>query len=444
ANGAPESPVAPPPPADRTPPATTYATAHAGLFDLVGLLARLGVGRMTTDFDAQAVGCRWAHAAMAGENASELRIGVAGMSVDLVGSRARSDVILAAPPDDEGYAAGKLKTAGMSFLAPLALTIANGDRWRRLRALNEQILCTGGTHAYAQAFLERVREAFDRPVTGRNDIRDAMARAMTGIVLGTVRAEDDHAAEDVIALFDAVQSPLRRKLFGFRYRGRRERLYALIGRRFDNTRETDLTLLALAHRAEPGIARDELLQQVPHWMFTFTGSGTDLLGRTLALITARPDTRRRVLAELDTAGSPELATTIARLDFLNACCLETGRLFPPVTRTFHRAPDGEGDVIQYFPLLQRDDALGPTVHHFVPDRWLGSEHDDVAAASNLFLRGPRACPGADLILFVCRAALVRLLRDFRVSGGGRRLARDPLPLSFPEREARFTIAEATP
>jgi cytochrome P450 len=192
-------------------------------------------------------------------------------------------------------------------------------------------------------------------------------------------------------------------------------------------------------------------------MFTFTGSGTDLLTRTLALVSSREDARRRVLAEVAAAGPPDRAETIERLPFLNACLLETGRLFPPVTRTFHGgAPNGGArdaaheaagggrgpEYVHWFPLLQRDDALGPDVHAFRPERWLTPEPDAAAAASNLFLRGPRACPGADLILFVCRAALARQLAELGVAARSERLARDPLPVAFPGREARFTSSEA--
>ena len=416
--------------------------ASAGLFDVVSLLAQLGVGKLRSSFDAQAAGCRWARAAMEKQGATTLRIGVAGRTIDLIGSRERSSGVLAASPAGGEYGAGKLKKGGMSFLAPHALTIADGEAWHRCRTFNEEVLGTGATHALAQAFLERVRAAFDRPAVGTDGIRAAMARAMTGIVLGE-GAGTERAADDVAVLFDVVQSPLRRKLLGFRYRGRRQRLYAAIARCYDSAADGDAMLLALARRSADGLARDELLHQVPHWMFTFTGSGTDLLARTLALITSRPPVRKRVLDELAATGSPSLPQTIERLDFLNACLLETGRLFPPVTRTFHRRASGGNDIVHYFPLLQRDDALGATVHDFVPDRWLESKPDAAAAASNLFLRGPRACPGADLILFVCRAALARMLGDFAVEGGGATLARDPLPLSFPEREARFTAAEAT-
>jgi hypothetical protein len=416
-----------------------HTVARAGLFDLARLAGTLGLGKVRADFDAQAEGCRWARALLAREQATALRIGVLGRGVDLVGTREASNRILRSAPDAGAHPPGDLKRNGMAFLAPAALTVSDGAEWRRLRSFNEAVLGTGDAHPYAQTFLGHVRAAFEHPVSDRADIRRALGRAMVGIILGEPPADMD-PAEDARVLLDYVQSPLKRKLLGWRQRARRERLYALIERRWRESSAGDRTLLGLARRAavQP---TDALLQQVPHWMFTFTASGTDLLTRALALILARPEARMRVLDEMDRAGPLNEAVTIARLDFTQACLLEAGRLFPPATRTFHRMPAGGGrsrDIVHYFPLLQRDDALGPTVHRFAPERWLSRELDAPAAASNLFLRGPRACPGSDLILFVCRSALARLIGELRQTADASVLTRDPLPLSFPERVAHFT------
>jgi cytochrome P450 len=150
-----------------------------------------------------------------------------------------------------------------------------------------------------------------------------------------------------------------------------------------------------------------------------------------------------VLDEIRTVGPLDRAESIGRLVYLNACVLETGRLFPPVTRTFHHAAPSSGarprELVHYFPLLQRDDSLGPTVHQFNPDRWLTTTLDAAASASNLFLRGPRACPGMDLILFVCKAALSRQLGELHLTARQDRLTRDPLPVSFPKIASSFSV-----
>ena len=138
------------------------------------------------------------------------------------------------------------------------------------------------------------------------------------------------------------------------------------------------------------------------------------------------------------------AQDIARMSYLEACILEAGRLFPPVTKTFHQRRSTDGtrgrEYAHYFPLLQRDDSLGPSVHDFRPERRLEPTLDAPAAASNLFLRGPRACPGMDLILFVCKAAIARQVAELGVSARQERLARDPLPVSFPKVSRRFNTS----
>jgi len=273
-----------------------------------------------------------------------------------------------------------------------------------------------------------------------------MARAVLAIVFGASGDDAERAADDARVLLDVVQSPVRRKLLAFRYRRRRERLYDFIARQWRTVDPAALALLSLAKRHAPDGEREELLQQVPHWLFTFTSSGTDLLTRALALICARSHVRRQVQAEVSAAGALDGVASIERLDYLQACLLEAGRLFPPATRTFHATADARGrsrDVVHYFPLLQRHDALGPTVHHFVPERWFEETLDAPAAASNLFLRGPRACPGSDLILFVCRAAIARQVGELQLTGDDPVLSRDPLPVSFPERRARFHASEVT-
>jgi len=428
--------------------------ARAGVLDLLQLGAALGVDKLRgRKSDPAATGRRWADRVMSRDGGVD--IDLAGLPIEVVGNREHSNHVLATTPDINGFGAGRTKTEAMSFLAPHALTIANGEAWRRLRPFNEQVLGTGGAHQFAPTFLTQVRGAFAGPVHDENDIRMAMGRAMIRIVLGDVNPRLDPAG-DVTKLFGVVQSPVRRKLLGFLYQKRRARLYDLIARKWEYATETsegahEHTLLAIAARHAADTDLTTLLQQVPHWMFTFTGSGTDLLTRALCLITSRENVLARVLEEMDTvsraarhersSGSLGDVPTVERLVYLNACILEAGRLFPPVTRTFHQRASSSGrgqELAHYFPLLQRDDSLGPTVHEFRPERWLETPLDAAASASNLFLRGPRACPGMDLILFVCRAAIARQVGELGVSAKQQRLVRDPLPISFPKVSERFT------
>lgn len=438
---------------------------RVGVLDLLRLGARLAAARVGVGKDPAGAGCRWARARLAKGEGTTLGVSVPGLSVRIVGDRAISDRILAGRPDSGGPAAGSMKTKAMEVLAPRALTIADGEDWARLRAFNERVLESGGAHRHRDAFLVAVRKAFESPVRNAEDVRSAMGRAMVEIVLGG--AYGGTPAADAHALFGLVQSPVRRALPAFLHAGRKRRLRDVLMRALDDTEHDGRTLISRARGEADGLTRDELLDQIPHWMFTFTGSGTDLLVRTLAMIGARPNVHARAEEEIRNAGAPDDPETPSRLPYLEACLRETGRLFPPVTRTFHRLDDpiggeppsaetaetgrrasqrtslerpdrGEGmETVHYFPLLQRDPELDASIDAFRPDRWLEPEPDPAVRASNLFLRGPRACPGEDLILFVCKAALARQVGEIGITVRPSRLGHDPLPVTFPAGEARF-------
>jgi hypothetical protein len=48
----------------------------------------------------------------------------------------------------------------------------------------------------------------------------------------------------------------------------------------------------------------------------------------------------------------------------------------------------------------------------------------------------------DLMLFVCKAAAARQLGEIGLSARQERLARDPLPISFPRMRQRFSTTSA--
>jgi cytochrome P450 len=320
----------------------TYpATGVADLLRLAGGFARAAL-RGPRPLDASLVFSNWINDATARHGSDNLIVNLWFKRLLLVTGRSLSDHIMKQYPSTQGYLEGPTKARAMSFLAPQALTICHDQQWERLRPYNEKSLSITENPERQQVFLGRVRRAFAGPVSSIDDIRRCMGRAMLSIVFGE-GAAPEHLAEDVQVLFGYVQSPVRRMVLGRKEGGRRERFYGALRQLWQQQEGPgQLSLLATARRLaqEGSYSEEELLQQIPHWMFTFTGSGTDLLARTLTLVASRPAVRERVLKEIAEKGPLDQASTIDRLDYLEACLLETCRLFPPVTRTFHVAPAG--------------------------------------------------------------------------------------------------------
>lgn len=368
------------------------------------------------------------------------------MRMLLVTDRELSRHILAGYPRSNGYTAGTPKRKGMSYLAPQALTIADGQAWERLRPFNERVLCAGRPHEYQRVFLEHVRRAFSTPIAGVDDLRKRMGEAMLNIVFGGGVAPE-RLATDIRVLVGLVQNPLKRRLRGGSERRRVNEFYDTVRRLWQQADgPANRSLVGMAREAGGGDNLETLLQQIPHWMFTFSGSGSDLLWRGLAMMGSRPQVLARARAEIAEAGPLDDPAAIERLRYVEACLLEGARLYPPVKATFHRAPEGDvavspripagTEILQVFALTQRDRTSDPTADNFQPERWLGSSSQAEAVYPNLFLSGARRCPGRDLILFVCKAAAAHVLGKSGVVVGSERLARDPVPFSFPAKQIR--------
>lgn len=387
-----------------------------------------------------------------------------GRRILLVVDRDLSIHILSQPPSRSAYLPGRLKVQAMALLAPHALTIAHDQEWLGWRAFHEAVLCPGSPHPDLSVHLPTIRAAFSTPVQSLADIRQRLGAAMLALVFGVgpgapgLKAADLMAvAEDVQQLADLVNQPLRRLLLGPFQRRRRERIYEALGEVWQTSSDGSPpgSLLARAHAVDcHGAERGALLEQLPHWMFTFQGSASTLFGRTLVLLLSQPELLEKVREEVRTvcgSDAPRSEDQIARLCLLEACVMETGRLYPPVPLTVHRRASEEihdgrrvpadTDILQLFVLLQRPQLPFVEASEFQPFRWL--ERPGACPFSDVFLSGARTCPGKDLILFVLKTGLATILagRLPTVPHGAFLQAR--WPLSFPDRLIRFTASPST-
>ncbi len=425
----------------------SYPTTR--LWDLVRLAALL-IRARTRKSDLAEAATGWLRGLTERYQSPDLIINLIARRILFVSSPSLSAHVLAAPPSSETFVEGTMKRKAMAFLAPHALTISHDAEWRTMRVYNEDVLNTHRPHIHQQSFLAHVQKAFEQPITDIQDIRRRMGEVMLAVVFGEGNAPEQ-LIDDIQELFAEVG--LRTALFGSRKTAKRDRFYAVLrGLWRDRLTGGKPSLLAGANAAagkleNPAPGEDALIEQIPHWMFTFTNSGSDLLARSLTMILEQPAALDRVRKEIELAGDLGRAETIQKLSYLEACLLETGRLFPPAVQTAHRAAhevhfDGKEipagtELLQFFPFNNRDQTRDPLANDFRPERWLDPNDSVHRLYPNLFLSGARACPGRDLILFIDKAALAIILRGSAVRPSDNALSRTPLPFSFPSGCPRF-------
>jgi len=387
-----------------------------------------------------------------------------GKKILLVVDRDLSVHILSEAPSSSAYLPGRLKSQAMELLAPQALTIAHDQQWLQWRPFHEAVLCPGSPHPDQFVHLPTIRAAFSAPCHSLGDIRQRLGVTMLAVVFGVgtgssalKEADLTGLAEDVQKLADMLNQPLQRLLLGSFQKSRRERIYAALGEAWQASADdaSSGSLLSRAHAAHPGDSGGRaLLEQLPHWMFTFQGSASKLFGRTLVILLSRPELLEKVRAELRTvcgSGGPRSEDQIAHLTYLEACVLETGRLYPPVPLTVHRRATEEihagrrvpadTDILQLFLLLQRPHTPYVEASEFRPSLWL--DRAGACPFSDLFLSGARSCPGKDLILFVIKAGLATILAGDLPTVAHRAFVQERWPLSFPDRLIRFTASPST-
>jgi len=436
-------------------PKTEFPKAEfpkTGALDLLKLLGSVGWRwvrrwvRRRGSFAFGPVFLAWYRDAARRHGSANLRVGIGSKRLLLVGDRGVAEHVLRPVPGVEGYVAGSLKRKAMAFLAPGALTIADGERWQRLRRFNEAVLEPGQVHPMADVFAMHVRDAFSTPVRDLEDVRARMGQVMEAIVFGGDVPEGtwrlSHQA------FAAVQSPVKRMLRKRTFAKTVRTLHDTLVERWRATQENAgvgaTGLLAHACPAEKDLSDTEVVDQIPHWMFTFTASGADLLARTLGMVQSRPKLLRSVREEVETAGASEGGSGVHQLRLTEACVRETGRLFSPVARTFltasqddvagdRRIPAGT-ELMLDLSILQESQAKE---RRFVPQDWLNGSNP----YSQVFLSGARSCPGQDLIVFVCKAAIAAQVRC-GLSPKSTAVSTDPLPVAFPGDALRFSAANS--
>lgn len=307
------------------------------------------------------------------------------------------------------FGVGKLKYQMFKSFMNDNVGVSTGCPWVKRRELNEDVLNLFPPHrSLFHSYLAEILNENILPTnfTSFNHVSKQVAMKIV--------FNDDRIVEDIFTIFSEANSLQAFSNPNFQIHAKVKNAYlAYLIYNINNPNPGSLVAFARQFTDD----EDELIQQIPHWIFPMVGLINTTFPRMLLLLVNQPPLFNQVLLAIhETGNDPE---KIYHNQFLRNCVLETLRLNNPVVTTFRtllqdfQFPDstklykkGTQFLILNNPIL-RDATFFQTPNRFIPDRWNSISEDSYHAI--MFNQGDQKCPGKELSIFVLQSFLVQYL-----------------------------------
>lgn len=312
------------------------------------------------------------------------------------------------------FGAGVLKKNFFSSFMSKNVGISDGEAWAQRRHYNDAVLETDHTHHLTSAFSEYIGEIM-REMTPKTftEFSEATKRITSKIVFGTY--EYNPVIYKVFKQADSILSAT----LGVNFVDKND-LGIYIGylkTQLHNAQPN--TLLYLGHKHHRMIPEEDVIEQIPHWIFPIAGLFSVHLPRLLVLLLNHERDYNIVTQEI------RHNRYFTKDSYLRKCILELFRLNNAVNSTFRGllepysfsaqgATFDKGTEFVFFnnPVL-RD--LFDNPNQFVPSRWNEALENEYRAL--MFNQANQRCPGKELTISLLQAGCASYLElcDFKLT-----------------------------
>jgi len=307
------------------------------------------------------------------------------------------------------FGPGMFKKNFFHSFMPTNVGISTNPEWKYRREYNDLVLKTDQYHSMNNIFDTYIQETFYRHhPTNFDEFTEVTRRLTSRIIFGTYE-----------------YNPIVYKIF--------KQADSILSARFEvNTvNSADLqqyrsylqhelehpkphTLLFLGHKYHSMLPMEEVIDQIPHWIFPIAGLFNVHLPRLLVLLANHPEARDRVFAEIkEGTHDPQ------KESFIRKCILELFRLNNAVNSTFRGLTESfqftnsekvfaPGTQFVFFnnPVL-RDVFEDP--NQFIPTRWNPELEESIKAL--MFNQGNQRCPGKELVISLLTMGLTHYIQS---------------------------------
>jgi len=307
------------------------------------------------------------------------------------------------------FGVGELKKQLFSSFMKKNVGVSQGCPWKRRRHMNEVALDTDKLHQHSEIYNEYLRQYIskwkDKYKLTYSEFTELGKYMVAKIVFGTNSVPDD-----VFNVFseanstDAFLDPdfqIDPIIFN--------NYLKVINHYIDNPQPNSLVELCVSVSND----REEILHQIPHFIFPISGGAIGTIPRILVLLCNHKHILGKVIREINSIDEPH------KLSYTRKCILETVRLNNPVNTTFrtllrdytfdekHSFKKGTQFLIANNPVL-REKEFFDKPNQFIPERWTPEMEKSYYAIS--FNQGPQRCPGKELVIFLCQSFLYNFVK----------------------------------
>jgi cytochrome P450 len=363
----------------------------------------------------------------------------------ITGSPEAIRAIYTADPDSFDVWAAKLTEP---IFGKISVVVSTGERHRRDRKLLTPPFSANTIRAFGPTVARSANDAMARLPIGRPfsmlETTQSIALDVILRVVFCVTGEErvEKARRTVLKLIDTLSllplvifvPALRRDFGGIGPYAQQKRASAALEailaeeirerRRDESAPHNDVLSLLMSVRYEDGapLTEEALIDQLRALLFAGHETTAVSLAWALYFLHRDPETLSRVLAEIDALGPDADPDAIASLPYLEAVCMETMRIRPPVAGVARVAkkpfdllgytiPAGEAMSPSTLILHARED-IYPEPERFLPQRFIERKFSPFEYIP--FGGGARRCLGAAFAMYEMKVVLGTLLRSYRM------------------------------
>jgi len=327
------------------------------------------------------------------------------------------------------FGPGKIKiNVFNSFMKKNVGITSNYKDWHNRRKLNNEVLDIDIKHRYASEFNQRIKKEFQNIKTPKNSEQFfALAKK---IVCSIVFNDSKKIPEQVFKMFKKANN--FRAIISKKFHLKEELLKEcnrFFMENIQNPKPKSLVEIGVKAKSldyccphlknAKSTCEQELLNQLPHWMFPTMKLLYTTLPRLLLLLANHPDALQKVINEIKSININD-SNQIYQLKYLRKCVLETLRLNNVTVVTLRRLKKeysfdyndkykfkpGTQFIILSNPLLREAEKY-ENPNKFIPERWNKQLEDSYYAV--MFNQGPQRCPGKELALFISQSFIAHYL-----------------------------------